>query len=221
MPKRSGQKKKATQRRKGKANALPKVRTAFPCASRLTNDPSSVSDVVPSTSTCIPTTSSVNSNLGMSTVSTTCPKPKRTVTAETPLPPIGYFDSTSQQISTSQQLPQHACYNPVENALFTSPAHTLPQPPAVSSIPLPSFNSGITPRINRPNPYLGSLEVTLLHLCDCWVTTCHGCGQPIRSSGMLIPPPGDIVIVTKMRRDNIVGGEKRQGKLGNVYSIQT
>ena len=34
---------------------------------------------------------------------------------------------------------------------------------------------------------------------------------------MLIPPPGDIVIVTKMRRVYIVGGEKCQGKLGNVY----
>ena len=97
---------KRPKRRKGKANALPEVRTAFPCASRLTNHPSSVSDVVPSTSTCIPTTSSVNSNLGMSTVSTTCPKPQRTVTAETPLPPIGYFDSTSQQISTSACLLQ-------------------------------------------------------------------------------------------------------------------
>ena len=34
---------------------------------------------------------------------------------------------------------------------------------------------------------------------------------------MVIPPPSNIVVVTKMRRDYVIGGEKRQGKLGNVY----
>ena len=32
-----------------------------------------------------------------------------------------------------------------------------------------------------------------------------------------IPPPADLVVVTKMRRDYLAAGERRQGKLGNVY----
>ena len=69
----------------------------------------------------------------------------------------------------------------------------------------------------RPNPTPGRFEVTLLHLCDPRVAVCHGCGQPLKSAGIPMPPPADLVFVGKMRRDYVMGGEKRQGKLGNVY----
>ena len=62
-----------------------------------------------------------------------------------------------------------------------------------------------------------TVEVTLLHLCDPRVSVCHGCSQPIRGAGGCIPPPADLVVVTKMRRDYLAAGERRQGKLGNVY----
>ena len=54
-------------------------------------------------------------------------------------------------------------------------------------------------------------------LCDPRLSTCYGCSQPIRSAGVHVPPPADLVVVTKMRRDFVVAGEKRPGKLGNVY----
>ena len=71
----------------------------------------------------------------------------------------------------------------------------------------------------RPEPNPRSFEVTLLNLCDPQVQKSHGCSQPIRSPGMMILPPGDIVVVTKMRHDFFfhASGEKGQGNVGNVY----
>ena len=42
-------------------------------------------------------------------------------------------------------------------------------------------------------------------------------GRWTMDDGRWIPPPADLVVVTKMRREYAVAGERRQGKLGNVY----
>lgn len=98
------------------------------------------------------------------------------------------------------------------------PPHSLPltiplHPDSVSS----SSSSTRQELPLKPDPPPGLVEVTLLHLCDPRVSTCYGCSQPIRSAGVHVPPPADLVVVTKMRRDFVVAGEKRPGKLGNVY----
>lgn len=130
---------------------------------------------------------------------------------------IGYFGSRSTLFA--KQSIQHSFPTPVVNATFKSTLPTIPQSEVVSSSQLvPSFDLAFTQQSNRrPDPYPGSPEVTLLHLCDPRVTTCAGCSKPIRSAGMVIPQHGDVVPLTKMRRDYIANGEKSQGKLGNVY----
>ena len=107
----------------------------------------------------------------------------------------------------------------------TAPLSVLPfQPPWTNAAQMSEFqscrNQDQTPNApvsQRPNPTPGRFEVTLLHLCDPRVAVCHGCGQPLRSAGLPMPPPADLVVVAKMRRDYVMGGERRQGKLGNVY----
>ena len=70
----------------------------------------------------------------------------------------------------------------------------------------------------KSDPPPGLAEVTLLHLCYPRVSTCHGCSQPIRSAGGAhVLPPADLVVVSKMRRAYTVAGERKQGKMGNVY----
>lgn len=97
---------------------------------------------------------------------------------------------------------------------------TISQPAAPLPLSLPldlvSSNSMAHVQTLKPDPPPGLVEVILLHLCDPRVTICHGCSQPIRSAGGCIPPPADLVVVTKMQRDYLPAGERRQGKLGNV-----
>lgn len=171
MPKSSGQKKKATQKRKGRANiATPVVQTSLPDQNRWSSVP------------CNPIISTASNN---STI------------YQAPLP----AQTCAEQGS--------AVYNPP--IFYPSPIQT----PQVPVFPRFDAYSTIT---TKPNPHPGCFEVTLLHLCDSRVSTCHGCGQPIRTPGMPLPPPADLVVVTKMRRDyTTTVGEKRQGKLGNVY----
>ena len=122
---------------------------------------------------------------------------------------LTHFQQQTQQTYIS--FPPNSDFSPIQHPLSQSQIHSQHLNPSVQQ-PY-HFQSG-----GRPNRNPGSFEVTLLHLCDPRVSTCYGCGQPIRSAGMLIPPPSDIVVLTKIaRRDYIIGGEKRQGKLGNVY----
>ena len=91
---------------------------------------------------------------------------------------------------------------PPINTTFTSTFPLLVQQETGNSSEqgIQSSQPAFRPQSNgRPDPNPGSFEVTLLHLCDPRVQKCHGCGQPIRSPGMMIPLPGDIIVVTKMR----------------------
>ena len=160
-PKTSGQKNKATQRRKGRSNAkVTGPPTGFPQHSRIPP-----SDQLPV---------AMQQN---STLPPLCPVQLNTVSLQ--VPPLGLPLSIPQQPDGSSPTTQ-----------------------------VPTL---------KPDPPPGLAEVTLLHLCDPRVSICHGCSQPIRLAGAHVPPPADLVVVSKMRRDYTVAGERRQGKLGNVY----
>ena len=91
---------------------------------------------------------------------------------------------------------------------------SIPQHPDGSSF----TTQGPTLKPDRPP---GFAEVTLLHLCDPRVSICFGCSQIVRGAGAHIPPPADLIVVSKMRRDYTVAGEREQGKLGMCISTQT
>lgn len=73
------------------------------------------------------------------------------------------------------------------------------------------------PQQYRPSPVPGSFECCLLSQCDYRVTTCYGCGNPLKHSGHVPQAPNDLVLVSNMRREYRVAGEKRRSKLSNVY----
>ena len=183
-PKCSGQKNKATQRRKG------------------TSQP----------------------NIAATGVRTRCPQQSR-------IPADGdKNDQLSNSIGRELQVETAAIVAPVTSSVHCStaavPSHvsqldTISQPAAPLPFSLPldlgNSNSMAQEQTLKPDPPPGLIEVTLLHLCDPRVSVCHDCILPIRSAGGCIPPPADLVVVTKMRCDYLAAGERRQGKLGNVY----
>jgi hypothetical protein len=189
MPKSSGQKKKATQKRKGRANIpTAEVQTSLPAQTRWSFPSNELQSPVhvPSSGNC---SANTTSNIANSSVTS--------------------INNYQPALSTQTSAGQHGL-----------PVYPLPcfRPPQIPQIPTFTLFDAYSPTSTKPDPHPGSFEVTLIHLCDPRVSTCHGCGQRIRTPGMLLPPPTDVVVVTKMRRDYIVaGGEKRQGKLGNVY----
>ena len=102
--------------------------------------------------------------------------------------------------------------------LNTIPLHIPPHSLPLSNPLHPDTSSSTTQGLSlKPDSPPGSAEVTLLHLCDHCVSVLHGCNQPIRSAGAHVPPPADLVVVSKMRRDYTAAGERGQGKMGNVY----
>ena len=160
-PKTSGQKNKATQRRKGRSNAkVTGPLTVFPQHSR----------IPPSDQ--LPVGIQQNSNLP-----TSLPVQLNTIPLQVP------------PLSLPLLIPQHP----------------------------DGFSPTTQGPTQKPDPPPGLAEVTLLHLCDPRVSVCHGCSQPIRSAGTHVPPPADMVVVSKMRHEYTVVGERRQGKMGNVY----
>lgn len=137
-------------------------------------------------------------------------------------PPTGVPQHS--RIPPSDQLPVAICTTKQHSSLFTSGtteysffAGTSSRFTVVDS----STSRWLFPTtqgpILKPDPPPGLAEVTLLHLCDPRVSICHGYSQPIRLAGAHVPPPADLVVVSKMRHDYTVAGERRQGKLGNVY----
>ena len=210
MPKSSGTKKKVTQKRKGSANSAPGVTMTFPRVSRV-SDPKPTAETVQGQ----PTTTSPSTNqagVSMQPPVSSIPQQPAFCSPQR-LPVMGQLGSALPHF----QQQTYISFPPNSGFSSTQPPPTQPQ----LSNSIQRLNQSLQPPYplqgsTRPNPNPGSFEVTLLHLCDPRVSTCYGCGQPIRRAGALIPPPSDIV-VTKMRRDYIIDGEKRQGKLGNVY----
>lgn len=184
-PKCSGQKNKATQRRKGRSQpyiAATGVQTRCPQQSRIPADGDKNDQLSNSIARELPVETAVIVAPGTSSV----------------------HRSTAAVASHVSQLDY-----------ISQPAAA----PLPFSLPqdLGNSNSMGQEQTLKPDPPPGLVEVTLLHLCDPRVSVCHGCGQPIRGAGGCIPPPADLVVVTKMRRDYLAAGERRQGKLGNVY----
>ena len=101
---------------------------------------------------------------------------------------------------------------PPNTVVLTTATCTLPSPLLSNEHDLPPLVAR-TPSL-KPDPPLGMTKVSLLLLCDPRVTICHGCGQLIRGAGAFLLPLADLAVVTKMRCDYSVAGEKRQGKLG-------
>ena len=134
-------------------------------------------------------------------------------------PPTGFLQHS--RIPPSDQLPVAIQQNSTLSPSLPVHLNTVPlQVPPLSvllSFPQHPDGSSSTPQGPnlKPDPPLGLAEVTLLHLCDPRVSICHWCSQSVRSTGAHVPPPADMEVVSKIRRDCTVAGERRQ--MGNVY----
>ena len=69
-----------------------------------------------------------------------------------------------------------------------------------------------------PTPKVGEFVLYLLQFCPPMVRSCYGCSQALKPSGLIMHPPYDLVIVSRMKR----GFRPNQGneimyKEGNVY----
>ena len=73
---------------------------------------------------------------------------------------------------------------------------------------------------NGSSPLPGSYLMTLLQCCHSKVSVCYSCKQSLKPGSQPPPPPADLVIVTKMRREFV---DPRKGVLrlsktpSNVY----
>ena len=82
-------------------------------------------------------------------------------------------------------------------------------------------NSG--PKTSSPSGRIqeGTFQLSLLKKCSPLVRKCYGCQRVLklrRGEELFIPePPGDLVIISCMRRSYWQDGEMKTGKLGNVY----
>ena len=72
--------------------------------------------------------------------------------------------------------------------------------------------------IPKPSPPPGIFVLYLLNFCDPRVSRCYGCGYPIKVDGLNNPPPSDLVIVTKLCRQYRKEGQARvSNEFCNVY----
>ena len=66
--------------------------------------------------------------------------------------------------------------------------------------------------------YEGCVVVTSLKVCHQRVSTCYGCGSPLRETGVLPLPPDDLVMASHLRRKYPSNGEiLTSDKPSNVY----
>ena len=69
----------------------------------------------------------------------------------------------------------------------------------------------------RPCANPGYYILTLLGFCHPNVSDCYGCQQSLKINGQqTLPPPLDLVVATKMRREYF-SNERKMSRMGNVY----
>ena len=83
------------------------------------------------------------------------------------------------------------------------------------------FSTSYTPcplpiRPQYPSPAANTFIIYSLHFCPPLTSVCFGCGNPLKPSGFISDPPGDLVIVSFMPRQFRLGGEVHT-RAGNVY----
>lgn len=109
-------------------------------------------------------------------------------------------------------------YQPLAPTTTPSRGETTSLPLQYSSmvgVPLSAF-SCTTPPETTSSYY----AITLLQNCHSKVSVCYGCRQNLKIENQIPPPPADLVIMTKMRREYIdpQDGTPRVGKTpSNVY----
>lgn len=88
--------------------------------------------------------------------------------------------------------------------------------PSGPSTPIRPIREDIS--IPRPSPRPGQYIVTSLLYCHPNVSTCFGCGVPLKFGEQpnIPPPPDDLVVVSMMPRQYTTGGETRT-RMSNVY----
>ena len=197
MPRGRGKKaSKATQKRKGPANA-PKKRTL---ESYLTQ---------PSTSL----TASISQRPVQATPSqqqpfqpmqsNTRPDVQQHFTASNPCTMTQAFPSMHYQQNNLLPNQETANINPT-----VAHHHQLPLPSS-----LPPLDT-----VPKPSPPPGIFVLYLLQFCDPRVSRCYGCGHPIKAVGLTNVPPSDLVIVTKLCREYRKEGETRvSNEFSNAY----
>ena len=67
-----------------------------------------------------------------------------------------------------------------------------------------------------PSPNQGQFIVYLLQYCPPQTSVCFGCSNGLKHNGTVLPPPRDLVIVSKMARDWLCQGVV-YSKSANVY----
>ena len=83
--------------------------------------------------------------------------------------------------------------------------------------PALSYVSEDLPPIPLPKPPDGGYILYFLKDCDSKVSKCYGCKGNFRFEGHLPAPPGDLVVVSRARREYMKEGVKHFGELSNVY----
>ena len=149
--------------------------------------------------------------------------------------------STSQGSFQSQVTPQTSFFQPqgTSQASFqpqvTSQTSFQPQMTPQTSFqpqvtPQTSFPPQVTPQMSFqtyqphhqlnipcfPSPGQGQFIVYLLQYCPTQTSVCFGCGNTLKPNASIPPPPGDLVIVSKMAREWTYQGRLYR-KPSNVY----
>jgi hypothetical protein len=100
----------------------------------------------------------------------------------------------------------------------TQQPHIFSQHSIQQHIPPSGFhNSGSSSNApNYPSPLPYTYQLYILHFCPPLTSVCFGCGNPLKPSGTIPSPPGDLVIVSNMAREWMLHGQPMR-KMGNVY----
>ena len=224
MPKGRGKKaNKATQKRKGPANAAKKpiletnVSSTSSAAGSHEYQPTEIfgspaaSQQPPLQSSC-PVTSSVrpitthhSNNLVATNVS--CMNSTAGSNMFSQQTQLQQFQAIAGNLAATQQ---YVLQNPgsATPSLHHITSHLQSNNPAATAIQ----------NIPKPSPPPGIFVLYLLNFCDPRVSRCYGCGYSIKVDGLNNPPPSDLVIVTKPCRQYRKEGQARvSNEFSNVY----
>ncbi|CAG2201835.1 unnamed protein product [Mytilus edulis] len=73
------------------------------------------------------------------------------------------------------------------------------------------------PQVPPPRPPDGGYVIYFLKDCDNKVSKCYGCKGNLKHEGQIPQPPGDLVVVSRGRREYFKDGTKLYGEINNIY----